>query len=195
MAPEWRCELAGPAEAGKRCGICQTAIGVGESVGRCPRCEATFHDECWKETCGCASYGCELMPKTAKAADPVAPQTFWGQEEKQCSACGKTIKVAALRCRHCGAVFESSTPVEHQAPAPPNGPVSGGVAWAIFAGGVFPPTAPVALMAGGLWALARTDELRRMKPTQRVMAVLGLVAAGVTSVVLLVAGLLLAATH
>lgn len=42
-------------------------------------------------------------------------------------------------------------------------------------------TAPVAVLVGAPWYFARRAQLRQMKATPRIMAVLGLVAAAVTS--------------
>jgi len=100
---------AAEAESGPLCSICQTAIHPGEPIGPCPACASTFHEECWKENGGCAVYGCARMPQTVKDGNPsVQPASYWGQDEKVCPQCSKKIKVAALRCRHCGTIFESA---------------------------------------------------------------------------------------
>jgi hypothetical protein len=171
---------AGPLEEGKRCGVCQTAIVALEPVGRCPRCEASHHGECWNENGGCSSYGCELAQQSAK--EPAAlPQSYWGQEEKQCPRCAKSIKVAALRCRFCGAVFEDRAPEGAQAKG-----ARSKMPLAILIAGLIPPTAPLALLGGGLWALASAKEAR-LKGFEQVMLRLGLIAAGITTLVLTVA--------
>jgi len=168
---------AGPRDGGKRCGVCQTQIAELEPVGRCPRCEALHHAECWNENGGCSSYGCELAQQVVKEP-PGLPQTYWGQEEKQCPRCDKSIKVAALRCRFCGAVFEDRAPDAGRSRAPGRK-----VALAILVGGILPPTAPLTLVAGGLWTLIRGRRVR-LKGFERMMVRLGLIAAGMTTVLL-----------
>ena len=93
--------------SGKTCSICQTVIISGEQVVACPFCALPFHHECWKENRGCSAYGCEGAPKTTKAAATVDPvSNAWG-DEKPCPSCGKSIKAQALKCRFCGASFET----------------------------------------------------------------------------------------
>jgi predicted amidophosphoribosyltransferase len=157
-APSLEAFEAGERESGRLCAVCQTAIALGEAVGRCPRCEAPYHRECWSENGGCAAYGCELAPQTVKAEEGAAPQTYWGQEEKDCPRCAQRIKVAALRCRHCGAVFD-------------------------FAAGIVPCTAPFAFAFGGVWYLLRRRQIARLASTYRILALLGVVAAGAVTLV------------
>ena len=45
----------------RECGICQSPIFPDDSTTTCPRCNLTFHAECWTENFGCASYGCEQV--------------------------------------------------------------------------------------------------------------------------------------
>lgn len=93
--------------AGKSCSICQTTIIAGEQAVRCPHCELPFHQECWKENKGCSAYGCKGAPPTVKTAVDSTPfSNAWGAE-KLCPSCKKTIKSEALKCRFCGANFDS----------------------------------------------------------------------------------------
>jgi ssDNA-binding Zn-finger/Zn-ribbon topoisomerase 1 len=99
--------IAGTELAGKECSICQTAIVTGEKVVQCPDCGLPFHDECWTENRGCSAYGCSSAPPTVKAdGGSVLTSTVWGGEKK-CPACARTIKAEALKCRFCGATFET----------------------------------------------------------------------------------------
>ena len=58
----------------RECGICQSAIFPDENTTTCPRCNLTFHAECWTENLGCASYGCEqvnaLKPREPEQSVP-----------------------------------------------------------------------------------------------------------------------------
>ena len=98
---------AGSQTAGKVCSICQTGILVGEKIVYCPDCSLPFHHECWRENGGCSVYGCQSAPPTVKTdASAALVSTVWGGEKK-CPACSGTIKAEALKCRFCGATFES----------------------------------------------------------------------------------------
>jgi len=92
---------------GKSCSICQTTIIGGEAAVRCAACELPFHEECWKENKGCSAYGCKGAPPTVKTAVDSTPfSNAWGSE-KECPNCKKTIKAEALKCRFCGANFDT----------------------------------------------------------------------------------------
>ena len=170
---------SGPLELGKHCGVCQTPIQAGEEVGRCPRCDAPHHAECWAENGGCATYACPLGPVTVKERAEL-PESHWGQEEKVCPGCGERIKVAALRCRYCGLVFKDRSP---HAESPRR--ISRRVPLVIFLAGILPPTAPLALAAGGLWALFRRRELRRLVGFDRVLLWVGLGCAAIMTLILI----------
>jgi len=56
---------AGSLEAGQVCPCCQSAVSLGDRVGRCPRCQHLQHEACWSERGVCCSYLCE--PATARS--------------------------------------------------------------------------------------------------------------------------------
>lgn len=187
---------AGAELEGRVCGVCQTGIVQGEQVGPCPSCASPFHVECWEENGGCAQYGCAHMPAAVKEQAPVVAQSYWGQEEKQCPHCGQQIRAAALRCRHCSAVFASGAPVtaaqlDVQAQHGERLARASTAALWLFVGGLLPLTAPLALLAGGLWMALSRRTIRRLPSSRRVMALLGLAAAGVSTLLLLLAALFL----
>lgn len=186
---------ATPREAGKLCAICQTAIDRGAEVGRCPECESPFHIECWNENGGCATYGCKLMPETVKETDPLAPQTHWGQEEKECPMCAEKIKVAATRCKHCKTVFDSAAPItrtEFAARVKRHHQQKDGkrAVTVIFVLGLLPCTAPMCLLFGGLWMLGNKEVVRKLPATHQAFGWVGLGAAAMTSTALLLAAVM-----
>lgn len=95
---------------GKTCGICQSGISGREVETACPVCQAPYHSECWQENGGCAVYGCSEVPQVEQRASIEIPASYWGQENKPCPACGAMILAAAVRCRICGASFDSAQP-------------------------------------------------------------------------------------
>jgi RING finger family protein len=174
-----------PADLGGCCAICQTDFQPGEQIGPCPACQAPFHGDCWDENGGCAAYGCRLVPLVTAA--PAAPPSVWGQEERDCPACGARIKMAALRCLHCGRPVPPARGPEAAAAAQAvvASPGVGGAAL-LFAAGILPPTAPLALLGGGLWLWRRRRELRRWPPTVRVLVIAALAAAAAVTLVTLI---------
>jgi predicted RNA-binding Zn-ribbon protein involved in translation (DUF1610 family) len=105
---------AGAEMAGKLCSICQTALISGERAVACPCCALPFHAECWDENGGCSAYGCQGAPKTVKTQTEAMPlSNAWG-DEKPCPNCGKTIKGNALKCRFCGASFDTRDVIDRK---------------------------------------------------------------------------------
>ena len=109
-APSSDAVRATAADAQMTCSICLTNVGAGELVRRCAACDQLYHDECWAEVGGCGTFGCKEAPAIDKSAQsPHAPLTAWG-DEKDCPICGEMIKSIALKCRYCGATFETADP-------------------------------------------------------------------------------------
>jgi hypothetical protein len=106
--------VAGADSAGKLCSICQTAVVAGEHILYCPDCGLPFHQECWTENRGCSAYGCKSAPPTVKAdVAPSLTSTGWGVDKK-CPQCSGLIKSEALKCRFCGAVFDTRETISRE---------------------------------------------------------------------------------
>jgi hypothetical protein len=125
--PAIAANAAAPSGDQALCAICQTPIAAGDSRAACPACNAGYHEECWNENGGCAIYGCDRVPPTEGRAAIEIPVAYWGQEHKPCPVCNAEILAAALRCRHCGSVFQTARPLDsvefsraasHEAQAP-----------------------------------------------------------------------------
>jgi hypothetical protein len=184
------------ADTASVCGVCQCAVAEGEVVGSCPACASVSHEECWKENGGCSVYGCAKMPQTVKdAAADARPQTYWGQETKTCPQCMQTIKVAAVRCRFCGTLFESAAPVsraEHMAKVRgrPERDSLRQATVALFVCGLIPCLGPLVLIGGGIWYAMKREQIAKLPGTNQVFCYVGLIAAAVSSVLMFVAALL-----
>jgi hypothetical protein len=190
---EFTVHPAAPAEAGPICAICQVGINPGELIGGCPACKSNFHDECWKENGGCAVYGCAKMPQTVKDENPsLQPQSYWGQDEKICPNCTKAIKVAAVRCRHCGTSFDSAAPMSRRElqEKKKSVPVMEGLrktSVTVFVCGIIPFLAPFTAVIGGIWFLSRRAEIRKLPATNQVFCYVGLIASIVVTLMMVVA--------
>jgi hypothetical protein len=101
-----------PSQAGAVCSICQTEIGGGEPVVVCPKCDQAHHPDCWNEVGGCGTYGCEQAPSFEKE-ETGPPLSAWG-DDKKCPVCAETIKAIAVKCRYCGAEFDTVDPLSLQ---------------------------------------------------------------------------------
>lgn len=190
---EFTVHPASATEAGPICAICQTGIHPGELIGGCPACRSNFHDECWKENGGCAVYGCSKMPQTVKDENPsLQPQSYWGQDEKICPQCSKSIKVAAVRCRHCGTTFDSATPMSRRELQEKKkaAPLQEGLrrtSVTVFVCGIIPFLAPFTAVIGGIWFLRRRAEIRKLPATNQVFCYVGLIASLVVTLMMLLA--------
>src|SRR5258708_3398411 len=86
------------------CPVCRTPA-IDDSID-CPDCNARHQQECWIYNNGCGKYGCASAPATEKLTELEVPPSYWGKDEKECPACHNVIQAAALRCKHCGTVFD-----------------------------------------------------------------------------------------
>lgn len=152
------------ARTGGHCVYCQSAIQEGDPSTACPDCAAVYHAECWEENGGCGVYGCTRTPETEARSALEIPASHWGSDDKQCPACNATIRAAAVRCRHCGAQFESANPEDQVAyrkrldaeSALPK--LRTRTIW-LFVFCVVPLTAPAAAILGAVWYRTQRENL------------------------------------
>lgn len=163
------------------CAVCQTPLEQGQPASSCPSCKTLYHPECWEDNCGCGIYGCDKAPTPEPRKELEIPASFWGQEQKPCPSCGKTIQAAALRCRNCGAIFKSARPedtkeffsrkrVEKSLPKIRKGAVK------IFIFCLIPLTAPFASLIGIFWHQSKKGKLEKLPPIYAAFVKLGLLA-------------------
>jgi hypothetical protein len=180
-----------PGELGRLCSVCQTSIAALERVGSCPACSSVHHDECWRENGGCAVYGCSLMPQTVKEVEAPTSGAWWGQDHKDCAQCGRSIRAAARRCKHCGAVFASPDPSASRISDPnPALRSASSTSLVVLLTGMIPFTAPFCLAFGGAWAWRNQDTIRKLPSTARVQAAVGLIAATASTALLFLVAML-----
>lgn len=151
----------------RHCAICQTELAPGESTTECPACSAPFHEDCWAEVGGCGVFGCSQVPATQKREDLEIPPGYWGQEHKPCPHCSRMILAAALRCRGCGAIFESAAPqsadafVQGKVLDAKRSSLMSQARW-IFCLSILPLTAPLGTLVAVAWYRSNRDALRRL---------------------------------
>ena len=158
---------AQPTKVNGLCAVCRSPIGPDELATTCPECQAPFHRECWDYNGGCAVYGCSRVPPTERLDNLEIPASYWGQREKQCPACSQTIQAAAVRCRHCGAMFTSARPEDssefhRRTTRQRNLPAvrRAGVWWLIFSLMFF--AAPIVAVFGSLWYSRHREEIEAL---------------------------------
>ncbi len=160
------------------CSLCHSPIAQVERATRCEECGAVSHEECLEENRGCGSYGCSKAPPPPVQAVPVPATSVWGIENKTCPSCGKEIRSAALRCRFCGAQFDTAEPMTKEEMAlidvrKREANALGRAAPAIFFGGLIPCFVPVVICVGGPFVLTKRFFLAYMPPLRRLLVYLG----------------------
>ncbi len=185
---------ATPGDAGL-CSICQSPIEPTDTTLACSDCKALYHSDCWQYNKGCAVYGCSQVSPTEHRDNLEIPASYWGKEEKNCPNCNQVILAAAVRCRFCGATFESAAPVDrgqfHQASAiRQNLPaVRRGSIWLLILS-VLTCTAPFAAVFGSMWYYGRRKEIAASPPLQSAMCKIALgLAIGQSALVVLLAAI------
>jgi len=93
----------------QRCSICHTLIRTPAEETRCPECDQAYHETCWDELGGCATYGCSRVAVAEKPPPPHTTPQGWG-DEKACPRCKRTLHSGSLRCP-CGATFPYADPM------------------------------------------------------------------------------------
>ena len=74
---------------GCSCQVCSGRFFLTEDVYVCQKCGSHYHGKCWQTKGGCIKPECK--------------DTY-----KKCPKCGREIKKAALKCRHCGAILDKA---------------------------------------------------------------------------------------
>jgi RING finger family protein len=93
----------------KRCSICNTQISDFDLFFTCTECDSPYHEICWKEMGGCATYGCKAAAVAEKPPLQTSVARGWG-DEKICPDCSSKIPSSVLACG-CGARFPWSDPM------------------------------------------------------------------------------------
>jgi hypothetical protein len=183
--------LAAPA-SGPVCAICLSPLGPADMPVGCPACHAPYHTDCWQENGGCAVYGCSQAPTVEQRRAIEIPVSYWGQENKNCPRCNREILAAAVRCRFCGATFESARPqgaeefrqrteLTQQLPA-----ARRMIIW-IFVFSVLPCLAPIGAIWGSIWYPLHREEVRALPTLYGALCKIGLgVGIGQTVAIVLV---------
>ena len=174
-----------------RCAICQSAIAGDEARAQCPSCGAEYHLECWDELGGCATYGCPRVPAIEPLSSTDIPAAYWGQEHKSCPACAREILAAAVRCRHCGATFDSAQPedtaeFQERAARRQRVPRAQRAVIVLFVLSVIPCLAPVGGLAGWVWRARNRRDLESLPAIYPALSKIGLGVAFLQTAVMIV---------
>jgi hypothetical protein len=162
------------------CSICQSAIASEEAKMACPDCHTEYHVDCWNENHGCAVYGCAQVPATEGRSTLEIPTAYWGQENKACPVCQKEILAAAVRCRHCGTIFQTARPLasnefSRTAALKAQSPRLRRIIVWFFVLCIVPFSAPVACAAGYMWRQSRRDEIEILPAVYSALLTIGLI--------------------
>jgi hypothetical protein len=177
-------------DAGLTCPICLTAMQAGEMVRRCPGCDQVHHDECWLEVGGCGTFGCQHAPTVDKSEQsPQASLTAWG-DTKDCPICGETIKSIALKCRYCGARFETVDPMtaaDMRTQARETERLAGvkQSVVALFAVSLLGCAAPIIAIVAACYVIPKRQELAKCGPLYKIMGWTSLVLSCIYSALML----------
>ncbi len=170
-----------PADASAETGLCAICQGpvAGQPARTCPACGVAVHDDCWEYNGGCGMYGCSAAPPTEKLDPLEMPVSYWGRETKNCPSCGQEIQAVALRCRHCGALFETAQPqdassyrarsqLQRDLPA-----VRRGTVWLLVLS-IVPCTALPTAIFGGAWYAGHRRQIAELPSLYGALAKLAL---------------------
>lgn len=191
---------AAAAERGTLCAICQSPFGPDEPRTVCPECRAEYHQECWTENGGCAVYGCTAVPQVEQRRSIEIPVSYWGQENKPCPACGQQILAAAMRCRHCGAMFTSAQPEDSAAFTQRTAqesrlPRIRQTVITLFVCSVLPCLAPIGGVAGLIWYATHRDDVAALPSLYAALSKIGIVVGLGQTALLVLMALLYSALH
>jgi hypothetical protein len=151
-----------------------------------------YHVECWQENGGCAIYGCSQVPTIEKRQALEIPVSYWGQENKQCPNCKREILAAAVRCRHCGAMFDSARPqdaaeFQQRTELTQRLPALRRTVVCLFVVSVLPCLAPIGAVWGAIWYPAHREDVQALPTLYGALCKIGLgVAIGQTVAMVLV---------
>lgn len=171
------------------CPICRTPAEC--DTIQCIHCQGVHHRDCWDYNGGCGKYGCAGAPATEKLTDVEIPPSYWGQSEKQCPTCGNMIQAAALRCRHCGTVFQTTRPqgagefaAQRQLEQSKSSMRRTIIVLLVLS--ILPCTAALAAIVGGIWYSINRKKLATLPAQQLALARIALLI-GAGQTILLVA--------
>ncbi len=182
------------------CTICLTSIDHDGEPVACPSCQAPYHLECWTDNQGCGVYGCQSAPQVELRTAMEIPVSFWGQENKPCPSCNRSIAAAAMRCRHCGVTFASAQPQDANAfrakeTLTARLPATRRSITILFVLCVLPFTAPLGVLLAAIWYPIRRKEVRALPAFHGALCKIGIGIGVLETAVIILMSLLYGTTH
>jgi hypothetical protein len=156
--------------------------------------------DCWQENGGCAVYGCAEVPKIEGRSGVEVPVAYWGQEYKPCPVCSNQILAAAVRCRHCGSVFQSARPLDsaefaQAAAREAKAPRLRKRIVTIFIFCLLPFTAPVGVLIMLFFWQSNRDDVQKLPSLYPALAKIGMLVGSVMTVGLVLLAALFTMLH
>ena len=106
-----------PSGSSVMCSICGTEVAPTDERHVCPDCGLVYHEDCWQENQGCATYGCASSSGIDVHAaegegngDAPTPENLSQDGVGVCPHCGVSVNAHSTFCWSCGKEYGTPLP-------------------------------------------------------------------------------------